>query len=588
MASLDGQRRKESEDHPSQPFLEAFAFANYSEANDNACRATPSFLEAIAFANYSEVYGHAYQDCDCDDFSGAFAHDTLSLLGVGVTRPYDALGYRPYTRSAVCALDMDHSTLAHAFAALESATWVLMQIVTVAGISTLVSSLWHAWKFRLPANSAHKDTSTHPTPDDAVECESRDCADSSKFHRGGASSAMLPTFADTLTKRLNGRTAIHRGARDLTARHLRPMLQQQRKAGMHARTVNKHAEIWRRSRRLAVRKEFSTGVEKGVRPSFPGHFCDRLMQDLHIQVQHASEPPPLTPHHTVGDGNCAWRAVHKAIRMHEHMAPLPTWKKLKKQCVRHLKSKAFARQYERELREMSIQGMWSNSSTYIGLASLLRCEIRVHADTGSWSFCPTSNDLSTPVIHLQIKGSHCCAATLRRTDCAATTHDDCAQDVTKPTHAPDLLVGAGRPKRTRTRRVTLEYNASQTHLFVPQSWGRQETIHEVARALGIRGRWAQWTWRGNNLEVSSIARPEISTPDMNHLRGLVRQLPAGRKRKTLHHEDKERAASTLAFGAKATRTHGLTKATTTHSEVVYHLNQVLTRLLPDAGWQSLA
>eukprot|EP00971_Amphidinium_carterae_P342054 6481202-Amphidinium_carterae.1 len=147
-----------------------------------------------------------------------------------------------------------------------------------------------------------------------------------QFHPGRPSTAGLPTFADTLMIRLQGRVALHRNIRDLTARHLRSVLRIPHKVRPHARTVFRHAELWRQYRRRTVCKEFSTGVQKGVHPSHPAHFCNRLVQDLQIEVEKVAQQP-LTTLHTTGDGNCAWRAAHKAIELHGLASKYPTWRK---------------------------------------------------------------------------------------------------------------------------------------------------------------------------------------------------------------------------------------------------------------------
>eukprot|EP00971_Amphidinium_carterae_P229464 4552445-Amphidinium_carterae.2 len=77
--------------------------------------------------------------------------------------------------------------------------------------------------------------------------------------------------------------------------------------------------------------------------------------------------------------------------------------------------------------------------------------------------------------------------------------------------------------------------------------------------------------------------------DMQHLQGLVSLLPAGTKRTTLSQANETVCSTTtLAFGAKCTRQHGLTKASTDYRDIIRDLNQAMRRLLPFERWQSLA
>eukprot|EP00971_Amphidinium_carterae_P026501 522672-Amphidinium_carterae.1 len=77
--------------------------------------------------------------------------------------------------------------------------------------------------------------------------------------------------------------------------------------------------------------------------------------------------------------------------------------------------------------------------------------------------------------------------------------------------------------------------------------------------------------------------------DMQRLQGLVSLLPAGTKRTTLSQANETvSSTTTLAFGAKCTRQHGLTKASTDYSDTIRDINQAMRRLLPFERWQSLA
>eukprot|EP00971_Amphidinium_carterae_P166858 3306531-Amphidinium_carterae.1 len=154
-----------------------------------------------------------------------------------------------------------------------------------------------------------------------------------------------------------------------------------------------------------------------------------------------------------------------------------------------------------------------------------------------------------------------------------------------------------RPKRKRTQRVMIEIGETQTPIFAPCDWSKQRLEEEIARAMGVRRAWLAMTWHGRNLNVR-ITRDRALLPEeaYRHLWTLAASLPAGQSRETLRtaalqSEQKEQkipAPATLVFGAKATRKHGLTKATSLYRDTLVQINALLTAHLPDEHWQSLA
>eukprot|EP00971_Amphidinium_carterae_P004388 87866-Amphidinium_carterae.1 len=228
--------------------------------------------------------------------------------------------------------------------------------------------------------------------------------------------------------------------------------------------------------------------------------------------------------HVLGDGNCTWRAAHKAARA-AGVQVESNWKTLKKRSLRMIQSKLASPQHRAALSEMMTYGAWSMSSTHICLAEYLRCSIQVHTEDACWTFQACDQKQPDATIHLALRDHHCAPAKL-----LSYTDDE---TVINPPHVaqgdyPILLAGMERHKRKRTKLIHLYHNALRWDFHIPHDWSRDEVQNELSRCMGLRSDWVTWTWQSNN-SLSyrhSDRRPNFDEGTLAHILEIIQQIPS--------------------------------------------------------------
>eukprot|EP00971_Amphidinium_carterae_P290743 5773314-Amphidinium_carterae.1 len=206
------------------------------------------------------------------------------------------------------------------------------------------------------------------------------------------STAHLPTHAECVCFCVGKCRVFCRSFRNHTEPHYvmqRVLVSRRRR--MHAGKVNKCADAWRAIRRASTReggKARSCHDAKGVRIE---RLCkaqeDSFMRNLGVVCESAA-PTALQNGHTTGDGNCAWRAIHKSMQGSEKCSVRSerNWKQLKKKVLAHAKVHATEHEQVQYLLRARVMGAWSSRITFAMVAAYIGGDVQVDLCSGVQRF----------------------------------------------------------------------------------------------------------------------------------------------------------------------------------------------------------
>eukprot|EP00971_Amphidinium_carterae_P194402 3857701-Amphidinium_carterae.1 len=338
---------------------------------------------------------------------------------------------------------------------------------------------------------------------------------------------------------------------------------------MHTSQVNKCAAAWKAHCKAKRRHGVSAPMcseDEDVRIERLSKVQeDRLMQNLGVVVDFA-DPIELQRGHTTGDGNCAWRALHKSMRGGEQGSTKceRNWKQLKKKAIAHARMHACNDEQGQYLQKANIMGSWSSRITFALVAAYTCGEVQVDLSKGVQIFRYDEKVVCSMCV--SIRKGHCTHAWNKcEKRLVPVTGDVC--------EGQDCCDCAGKQGRAHTRRVTLETSFGQDWHFVPKTWSPEVIEKEIAQVWGCRRNWLEWTWHEWTLSAEhSCERPVLSNPckqQLNEVAALLETAPLnGRK-------GVDPNVWTRSFGARTSRKHGITEGTYACGPQVQEVNRLL-------------
>eukprot|EP00971_Amphidinium_carterae_P324689 6452911-Amphidinium_carterae.1 len=289
--------------------------------------------------------------------------------------------------------------------------------------------------------------------------------------------------------------------------------------------------------------------------------------------------------HTTGDGNCAWRAIHKALKAgHRPSGVEGSWKRLKKRVLAHMSRLPCGDDVKQLVDGMKVMGAWSNKATFIMAAGYLDADVVVDVEGVGYRFGKRERspyNLGTESdVAVAIQNGHCVNVILG--ECVCRSNGVGARD----SKCHGSFECAGKSTRLRTRRVTLETSFGQDLHFVPKDWSPEIIEREVAKVWGCRRNWLTWQWDNWTLAAEhSAERPVLTVPcrdRLNELTTLLEAAPLNGRRGV------DPNVWTRSFGARTSRKHGITEGSFALAAEVREVNRLLRLVAPHETWLSFA
>eukprot|EP00971_Amphidinium_carterae_P351914 6492335-Amphidinium_carterae.2 len=345
------------------------------------------------------------------------------------------------------------------------------------------------------------------------------------------------------------------------------------------------------------KREYTT---KGLRlPSQTDEKIEAFYDMLGVRV--ASESSHDIKHlnlaHTMGDGNCFWRALWATT------AAAPCWRKLKKQVLRsHI-----------ELLPYRPFGVFANCECFAAAASYLGVDVHVTLPDVKVGFRPPQN-IKDRLCRLVVQANHATSllptsATRARAgiDTCTTVHSECGvcqgglELASSTFRHSSLTVGAGQSKgdtpddslilhfpRTRRGRYHVKLDEQPTFsMFVDAAMSHERAAMNIAMHLGVFGRCCtQDTSDAANACTPTVlcTTPHMKKRDWDSLDELAMSTPLASAQRTFTQRTLE-----AFLGHRATRARGILAVThKVQPRVLAAANQAIKQIFPDFVYTSVA